>query len=57
MRSIEGQAILLQELQHCVANSLQINTSALMQSSRKAPSDETRNYLRDAQMCELLSYN
>ena len=40
--------ILLQELQHRVANSLQIIASVLMQSARKVQSDETRTHLHDA---------
>jgi two-component system, sensor histidine kinase PdtaS len=40
--------ILLQELQHRVANSLQIIASVLLQSAKKVQSDETRGHLRDA---------
>jgi two-component sensor histidine kinase len=40
--------VLLQELQHRVANSLQIIASVLMQSARKVQSDETRAHLHDA---------
>jgi len=40
--------ILLQELHHRVANSLQIIASVLMQSARKVQSEETRDHLRDA---------
>ena len=40
--------ILLQELQHRVANSLQIIASVLMQSARRVQSDETRTHLHDA---------
>jgi two-component sensor histidine kinase len=40
--------VLLQELQHRVANSLQIIASVLMQSARKVQSDETRTYLQNA---------
>ena len=36
------KAILLQELQHRVANSLQIIASVLLQSARRVESDETR---------------
>ncbi len=42
------KAILLQELQHRVANSLQIIASVIMQSARNVQSDETRAHLRDA---------
>ena len=45
---LKEKAVLLQELQHRVANSLQIIASVLMQSARKVQSEETRNYLRDA---------
>lgn len=42
------KGILLQELQHRVANSLQIIASVLMQSARRVQSDETRTHLYDA---------
>jgi two-component sensor histidine kinase len=42
------KAMLLQELQHRVANSLQIIASVLMQTARRVQSDETRNHLHDA---------
>jgi len=45
---LREKAILLQEAQHRIANSLQIIASILMQSARKVQSDETRGYLRDA---------
>ncbi|MCI3133981.1 sensor histidine kinase [Phenylobacterium aquaticum] len=45
---VKEKAILLQELQHRVANSLQIIASVILQSARKAQSDETRTYLQDA---------
>ncbi len=45
---IEEKRILLQELNHRVANSLQIIASVLMQRVRSAQSEETRSYLRDA---------
>lgn len=45
---LREKAILLQELQHRVANSLQIITSVLMQSARKVQSTETRGYLQNA---------
>ena len=40
--------VLLQEVQHRVANSLQIIASVLMQSARKVQSEETRIHLNDA---------
>ncbi len=40
--------VLLQEVQHRVANSLQIIASVLMQSARKVQSEETRTHLNDA---------
>ena len=42
---LQEKAILLQELQHRVANSLQIIASVLMQSARKVQSEETRSHL------------
>jgi len=45
---LKEKAILLQELQHRVANSLQIIASVLMQSARKVQSDELRTHLYDA---------
>ncbi|MEQ7156129.1 sensor histidine kinase [Brevundimonas aurifodinae] len=45
---LREKGILLQELQHRVANSLQIIASVILQSARKAQSDETRLHLRDA---------
>lgn len=45
---VREKHILLQELQHRVANSLQIIASVLMQSARRVHSDETRLHLRDA---------
>ena len=45
---LREKAILLQELQHRVANSLQIIASVLMQSARRVQSEETRGHLRDA---------
>jgi two-component system, sensor histidine kinase PdtaS len=45
---LREKAILFQELQHRVANSLQIIASILMQSARRMPSGETRGYLYDA---------
>ncbi|WP_246161784.1 sensor histidine kinase [Segnochrobactrum spirostomi] len=45
---IREKAVLLQELQHRVANSLQIIASVLMQSARRVQSEEARGHLRDA---------
>jgi two-component sensor histidine kinase len=45
---LREKAVLLQEVQHRVANSLQIIASVLLQSARKVQSDETRSYLHDA---------
>jgi two-component system, sensor histidine kinase PdtaS len=46
---IKEKEILLLELQHRVANSLQIIASVLMQSARRVQSEETRLHLRNAQ--------
>ncbi|KEQ05287.1 sensor histidine kinase [Pseudorhizobium pelagicum] len=45
---IRDKAILLQEVQHRVANSLQIIASVLMQSARRVQSEEARGHLQDA---------
>jgi two-component sensor histidine kinase len=45
---LREKAILYQELQHRVANSLQIIASVLMQSARRAPTAQTRSHLVDA---------
>jgi len=45
---LREKAILFQELQHRVANSLQIIASVLMLSARRVASPETRGYLFDA---------
>ena len=45
---VREKETLLQELQHRVANSLQIIASVLMQSARKMQSDESRTVLNDA---------
>jgi len=45
---LREKAILFQELQHRVANSLQIIASVLMQTARRVSSTETKGYLFDA---------
>jgi two-component sensor histidine kinase len=45
---VRDKAILLQEVQHRVANSLQIIASVLMQSARRVQSEEARGHLQDA---------
>lgn len=45
---VREKAILLQEVQHRVANSLQIIASVLMQSARRVQSDEARGHLHNA---------
>ncbi len=45
---LRQKAILLQEVQHRVANSLQIIASVLLQSARTVQSEETRSHLNDA---------
>jgi two-component sensor histidine kinase len=45
---IREKAILVQEVQHRVANSLQIIASVLMQSARRVQSEEARGYLQNA---------
>jgi two-component sensor histidine kinase len=45
---VREKQILLQELQHRVANSLQIIASVLLQSARKVQSEESRTHLNDA---------
>ncbi len=45
---IREKAVLLQEVQHRVANSLQIIASVLLQSARNVRSEETRTHLQDA---------
>ncbi len=45
---LRDNAILLKEVQHRVANSLQIIASILMQSARRVNSEETRGHLNDA---------
>jgi two-component sensor histidine kinase len=45
---VREKAVLVQEVQHRVANSLQIIASVLMQSARNVTSDEARQHLKDA---------
>lgn len=45
---LHEKQLLMQELQHRVANSLQIIASVLLQSARKVNSEETRSHLSDA---------
>lgn len=45
---LREKAILLQEVQHRVANSLQIIASVILQSARKVSSEETKIHLTDA---------
>ncbi len=45
---IREKGVLIQEIQHRVANSLQIIASVLMQSARTVGSDEARGHLHDA---------
>jgi two-component sensor histidine kinase len=45
---LHEKSIMLQEIQHRVANSLQIIASVLLQSARKVDSEESRLHLRDA---------
>jgi two-component sensor histidine kinase len=45
---VREKAILLQEVQHRVANSLQIIASVLLQSARKVQSEEARGHLHNA---------
>lgn len=45
---VREKDILLREVQHRVANSLQIIASVLLQNARKVQSDESRGHLQDA---------
>ncbi|WP_196260448.1 sensor histidine kinase [Pelagibacterium limicola] len=45
---VHDNAVLMQELQHRVANSLQIIASVLMQSARRVQSEEARGHLHNA---------
>lgn len=53
---VRDKAMLLQEVQHRVANSLQIIASVLMQSARRVQSEEARGHLQNAitASCRLL---
>jgi two-component sensor histidine kinase len=42
------KTVMLKEVEHRIANSLQIVASLLLHSARKVPSEETRVYLREA---------
>ena len=44
---LREKAILLREVQHRVANSLQIIASVILQNARKVQSEETRSHLQD----------
>jgi two-component sensor histidine kinase len=46
--ALRQNSVLLQEVRHRVANSLQIIASVLMQNARKTQSAETRGHLKDA---------
>jgi two-component sensor histidine kinase len=46
--ALRQNLVLLQEVRHRVANSLQIIASVLLQNAKKTTSDETRAHLRDA---------
>ncbi|RWR23071.1 sensor histidine kinase [Paenirhodobacter populi] len=45
---VREKAVLLQEVQHRIANSLQIIASVLMQSARRVQSEEVRGHLHNA---------
>ena len=45
---LREKSVLLQEMQHRVANSLQIIAGVLLQSAKRVQSDETRRHLHDA---------
>lgn len=47
-RLVQEKGVLMQELQHRVANSLQIIASVILHTARKTHSEETRMYLTDA---------
>ncbi|RAK58499.1 histidine kinase [Phenylobacterium hankyongense] len=46
--ALRQNIVLLQEVRHRVANSLQIIASVLLQNAKKTESEETRGHLRDA---------
>jgi two-component sensor histidine kinase len=46
--ALRQNLVLLREVRHRVANSLQIIASVLLQNAKKTQSDETRSHLRDA---------
>ena len=46
--TLRENGVLLQEVRHRVANSLQVVASILLQNARKTTSDETRDHLKDA---------
>ena len=46
--ALQRNLVLLQEVRHRVANSLQIIASVLLQNARRTQSDETRGHLKDA---------
>lgn len=46
--ALREKEVLLQELQHRIANSLQIVASVLLQSAKRVESDESRRHLYDA---------
>jgi two-component sensor histidine kinase len=46
--ALRENGVLLREVRHRVANSLQIIASVLLQTARKTGSDETRGHLKDA---------